>query len=125
MTARTAWLSVVLCTGLTVSPAQAQYFSPTMPGPSCPGPYCNGPWGCPYGAGYGARPPFPPVNGVPPPPFGPMGGGYGGYGGYGGPIPPMAAFPTHPYARGPRDYFMWTEAQQEEITRQRRPPYVP
>jgi hypothetical protein len=35
--------------------------------------------------------------------------------------PPMMAFPTHPYARSPRDFFMWGEAQQELHTRQGRP----
>jgi len=30
-----------------------------------------------------------------------------------------------PWNRGPRDYFMWTEAQKERITRETRPPFVP
>jgi hypothetical protein len=37
----------------------------------------------------------------------------------------IAAFPTHPYARGPRDYFMFNEAERERITRSSRPPFVP
>jgi hypothetical protein len=38
---------------------------------------------------------------------------------------PQVVFPTHPYARSPRDFFMWNEAQEELITRERRPPFQP
>jgi hypothetical protein len=72
-----------------------------------------------YGPSYNVQPAFPPVGGVPPPPLNP--------GGFGNPaaIPAIAVFPSHPYARGPRDYFMWTEAERERITRERRPALVP
>jgi hypothetical protein len=35
------------------------------------------------------------------------------------------AFPVNPWTRSPRDYFMWSEAQQERHTREVRPPFVP
>lgn len=54
-----------------------------------------------YGPNYNLRPPFPPFNGMlPPPPWA---------------QPPAAAgalvpeFPSHPYARSPRDYFMYPQ----------------
>jgi len=34
-------------------------------------------------------------------------------------------FPSHPYARSPRDFFMWSEAQEDLHTRERRPGFVP
>jgi hypothetical protein len=37
----------------------------------------------------------------------------------------MVVFPTHPYARSPRDFFMWTEAQEELHTRERPPGFLP
>jgi hypothetical protein len=131
------WAGALLCASLTTSLAQAQYFapathSPLLPAPDACGPgfYCNGPCGCTYGPSYCLRPPFPPVNGVPPPPY--WGGGGGGCGGRcglcaqrGEGMPNIAAFPTHPYARSPRDYFMWTEAERERITRAQRPPFAP
>jgi hypothetical protein len=115
-----SWLGAVLCTGLTASLAHSQYNAPALHSPLLPAPDACGPgfyYACPngtvYGPNYCLRPPFPPVNGVPPPPWcGPSCG-------------PIAAFPTHPYARGPRDFFMFTEAQRERITRERRPPLVP
>lgn len=38
---------------------------------------------------------------------------------------PTAAFPTHPYARSPRDFFMWGEAAEDEISRLRHPALIP
>jgi len=118
------WLGAILCACVTASLAQAQYMAPALHSPLLPAPdacgpgfYGVGPGGCVYGPNYCLRPAFPPVNGVPPPPW--CGQGTNGC------CPLMAAFPTHPYARGPRDYFMWTEAQRERITRERRPPLVP
>jgi hypothetical protein len=54
-----------------------------------PGYMCYNYCGCPYGPNYCLRPPWPPFQGMilPPNPNGPQ-------------------FPTHPYARGPRDFFM-------------------
>jgi hypothetical protein len=83
--------------------------------------YCSN--GCTwYGPSYNVYPPFPPVSGVVP-------------GCCGGPPTPTqfgqqqqqagVALPYNPYMRSPRDFFMWTEAQQEAITRQKRPAFVP
>ena len=103
-----------------------------------PGYYCTGPCGMVYGPNYCVRPGFEPFNGFVPPAFPhnpamvspqarcatpglpplphygfdpPRDPGYGaGYGpGGGGPLG-SPLFPTHPYARGPRDYFMLEES---------------
>jgi hypothetical protein len=58
-----------------------------------PGSYCQGPCGMTYGPNYNLRPPFPPFNGMLPAPKMPQ-------------QPPQISFPTHPFARGPRDFFM-------------------
>jgi hypothetical protein len=52
-----------------------------------------------YGPNYNVMPPFPPFQGML---LGP--GGLGGAGGPGG--PGSLGFPTHRFARSPRDYFM-------------------
>lgn len=47
---------------------------------------------------------------------------------YGGPPNPRAmtpVFPTHPYVRGPRDFFMWRENMEERAAREARPLLVP
>jgi hypothetical protein len=59
-----------------------------------------------YGPSYNVYPPFPPFGGVAP-----------------GPLQIAPVF--HPWARSPRDFFMWTEAQKERYTRETRPPFVP
>jgi hypothetical protein len=71
-----------------------------------PGFYDVNPWGAVYGPNYYLQPPFMPYQGAI---FGRQaavfpGGGQAGPGGPGG--PPMVRFPTHPYARSPRDFFM-------------------
>jgi hypothetical protein len=35
------------------------------------------------------------------------------------------SFPTHPYARSPRDFFMWTEVSEDLAARQRLPALIP
>jgi hypothetical protein len=110
-----AGLVSVACLGASASLASAQpppFCCPRQAPDACgPGFYSTNPCGGVYGPNYWLRPGFPPFNGMLPPGFpggpgcsGPgMGGGMGpGAGGPGG----IAAFPTHPYARGPRDYFM-------------------
>lgn len=77
------------------SAASAQWFPPCRPQApdACgPGMYYSHPCGMIYGPSYNVRPPFPPFQGLLP-------------------VPkkdacPEMLFPTHPYARGPRDYFM-------------------
>jgi hypothetical protein len=58
--------------------------------------YNTHPAGMAYGPNYSLQPPYPPFNGMVFPPKQPNGGG----------PPAQLAFPTHPYARSPRDYFM-------------------
>src|SRR5262249_60223854 len=101
-------------------------------------PVCHAP--CPPGTVSGptacARPCFPPFNGVLPG----RGPGFGGYAGGGGPpgfspqgyptpaagpfgqgpVPPPS-YPTHPYARSPRDYFMWGDLNEDRLARERLP----
>ncbi len=104
---------------LSAVPARAQGISPWQGGPMAPpgcgpAPYCQpapcgpnacGPgyyWTNPCGATYQCwclRPPVPPFQGARPPVS--AGGGAGG----GGPAG-VAGFPSHLYARSPRDFFM-------------------
>jgi len=97
---------VLLCVFFAASSAKAQCIViPAAPAPDMCGPgyyaqNCCGAW---YGPNYCVYPPFPPFNGMiwaPKPAPGMP--GYGGMQGYGG----TPGFPTHPYARGPRDFFM-------------------
>jgi hypothetical protein len=107
MTANRLALGALLAAVLAAAPARAQCYYPPIPqAPDACGPgyYCTGPCGMTYGPGYCLRPGFEPFQGaiLGPPAGGPGGlGGPGGPGGLGSPL-----FPTHPYARGPRDYFM-------------------
>jgi len=58
----------------------------------------------------GVYPPFAPWNGALPPPCNGAGGAGAGAGaGAGGP----GVFATHPFARSPRDFFMYYEREQE------------
>ncbi|MFN4258739.1 MAG: hypothetical protein ACK4RK_05545 [Gemmataceae bacterium] len=59
-----------------------------------PGTFCSSPQGMRYGPNYNLVPPFPPFNGLLPVPAPPRQGC----------VPKV--FPTHPYARSPRDFFM-------------------
>jgi hypothetical protein len=116
------FLAALICTGIAAVPVGAQYYAPALRSPlpyapdACgPGSYGTNPYGTAYGPNYYVQPGFPPVGGVPPPPLN-LGNCM---------QPAIAVFPSHPYARGPRDYFMWTEAERERITRERRPSLVP
>ena len=95
-------LGVLLGVALAAPAAHAQCYVPYIPkAPDMCGPGSYGPnWaGLMYGPNYCVFPPFPPYQGMLPGPCGP-GGGPGG-GGPGG-----VTFPHHPFARGPRDFFM-------------------
>jgi hypothetical protein len=148
-------LAALLALGLAASGAHAQYYvtpagyytpSPYPyyggypPGPRVAPDMCGGYFYCTdgctwYGPSYCVRPPFEPFNGIrpglggglpnnmPPPPtpaqfaaqkFGPAGVG-----------PGQVALPVNPWTRSPRDFFMWTEAQQSLNTREARPRLVP
>jgi len=103
MKATSAWLGALLGAVLLTSSAQAQccYLAPPRaPDMLNPGFYYANCYGQVYGPNYCVYPPFAPFQGmIWAPPTGPQGPG-GGHG------PLGASFPTHPYARSPRDFFM-------------------
>jgi hypothetical protein len=72
------------CFGCQSAPQAANAFSPSF---YCQN--CSGQWYGPNNNMY--PPPFPPFNGMV----------------YAPTPPPQARFPSHPFARGPRDYFMY------------------
>jgi hypothetical protein len=92
--------------------------APCAPDACGPGYYCTGPCGMVYGPNYCLYPGGQPFNGLLPPPApggpgGPGGPGFpGGFGANPAGYPPgqgplnSPLFPTHPYARSPRDFFM-------------------
>jgi hypothetical protein len=93
-------LAVLLAVGVLASFAAAQY--PYCPGPTIPqapdacGPgfYLPNSCGTMWGPIHCVQPPWPPFNGPMPVPPCVCGGG------------PTLAFPSHAFARSPRDYFM-------------------
>jgi hypothetical protein len=104
------WLGVFLGLALAAPAAKAQCFVPYIPkAPDMcgPGNYGTNWAGLYYGPNYCVYPPFPPYQGELPGPCargaGPAAGLPGIPGQMGGPL----TFPSHPYARGPRDYFMY------------------
>jgi hypothetical protein len=101
MRATLPWLGVVLGVALAAPCARAQCYVPYIPkAPDMCGPGNYGPnWaGLLYGPNYCVFPPFPPYQGE-------LAGPHGPGGGPGGP-PGQITFPQHPFARGPRDFFM-------------------
>jgi hypothetical protein len=90
MKATASLLGVLLAAAVLASPARAQYGYYPAP---CPPAYHPGYWGSGYSPNY-CNPPFPPFQGMVWAP--PNAGGNGG----------NAAFPTHPFARSPRDFYM-------------------
>jgi hypothetical protein len=103
MKATFAGLAALLALAVFTPASHAQYCRPFYPGCYAPIPqapdFCgagyygaNG-YGQSYGPYSGVYPPFPPFNGMV---FGPCGNGNGA----------TSLIPTHPFARGPRDYFM-------------------
>jgi hypothetical protein len=47
--------------------------------------------------------------------------------GYNPPLPEQhpPGFPSHPFARSPRDFFMWSDVMQDRLARAQRPALVP
>ena len=89
-------LGVLLAGLIAASAAQAQncyYPVPQAPDMRGGGFYCQNYCGAWYGPNYCVYPPFAPFQGMVPGP--PPGNGMGGQ------------FPSHPFARSPRDFFMW------------------
>jgi hypothetical protein len=88
-------LAVVLMSA-TLAPADEYYppyprIAPDMCGPCF---YCTNAYGMAYGPSYSVTPSFAPWNGFRPDLCNQCGQGNPG-------------FPVHPWARSPRDYFMW------------------
>lgn len=95
MRATIAWLGAVGAFALLAASAQADPYLPGyQPAPGACGPGCyNGNYGgAVYGPSYWMNLPPMPFNGMLPPMQNVNGNQFG--------------FPTHPYARSPRDFFM-------------------
>ena len=117
--------ATVRCTGalvgtlLAASIAYADpYYSPVFHTPlpvapdACgPGYYAVARNGMVYGPNYWLRPSWEPFNGPAAPPMGMQS--------------PQVRFPYHPYARGPRDFFMWRENMEDQLRRAQRPALLP
>jgi hypothetical protein len=113
MTTRRLAIVTLVSLPLLVGLAQAQgppycgcYYPPIPQAPDMcnPGYYWTSICGLTYGPVHCVHPPYPPFQGMvsgPPARCGP-----GGPGGPGGPAG-SPTFPTHPYARSPRDFFMY------------------
>jgi hypothetical protein len=131
-----ALASALLCVSSASAqyhPATGQYYSPVRGVPvgqapdACgPGYYLTLPNGQIVGPNYDLRPCFPPFNGVLPK----LTRVYGQDGrmsfvpaGVQG--PPEAQYPYHPYARSPRDFFMFRENLEDQLSRQTRPSLLP
>jgi hypothetical protein len=94
------YLSPVFCTPL-----------PPAPDTCRPGFYVQGPAGMVYGPNYYLMPPTVPyIPNIPPAKCGPQ---------------PIPGYPSHPYMRGPRDFFMWRENMEDQLHRDQRPAFVP
>lgn len=75
------------------------YFVPKAPDMTGQGFYYTNSYGITYGPNYCVTPPFPPFNGlIPIPCFGQMNNKPSAY--------PGMSFPSHPFNRSPRDFFM-------------------
>jgi hypothetical protein len=123
MKATISWAGALLATALTASFAAADYWPPYY-GPAVTGANCYGsgyyavaPNGVVYGPNYWFRPPGEPFNGstcdaAPAP----------STRGRGRRAP---TYPSHPYVRGPRDFFMWRENMEDQMRREQRPVLVP
>ncbi len=105
---------------------------PTAPDCCGPGWYNVGPCGMVYGPNYYLVPPWAP----PMPCFGPRYNPQTQKYEMPQPCPPQYAqqqpqqpqqqqYPTHPFVRGPRDFFMWNESLEEQESRSIRPNLVP
>jgi hypothetical protein len=113
---------------------------PTAPDACGPGFYVVGPYGMVYGPNYYLVPPWAPVGTCIPTAYGQCKPGVAQ------PSQPLPAFspatgkiefpnpgpaqqkqvyPTHPFVRSPRDFFMWNESIEEQESRSARPGLVP
>ena len=105
------WAGALLASALAASLAFADYYPPVDAGCS---PGACGP-GSILKHGWRSQPPsywFRPT-GEPLTPYSPAINGLGPY------------YVTHPYVRGPRDFFMWRENMEDQLRREQRPVLVP
>jgi hypothetical protein len=138
------WGGGVLATLLLTTAAHAQVWvtpvtkQPILPAPDMCGPgwYYVNDYGTVLGPAYNVVPPWAPYNGYRPPlkTTGPATQAAGYALPNGAPLgvapqqqgPPVQTyFPTHPYARGPRDFFMFNENLEDIRGRDYRPNIVP
>jgi len=114
-------------------PATGRYHSPVTHRPvgiapdACgPGFYVWCPDGQTIGPNYWLRPGFEPYNGVRPQVYR-INNGRPEFAPSFQQLQPSApaAYPYHPYARGPRDFFMFRENLEDELNRQGRPQLLP
>ncbi len=136
--ARIRWALAAGVLAFVCSTSDAQYWSPALQRPLAhnpdmrgPGFYMITPTGYVTGPHYVVVPPWCPESGVGAPGRpcrkggGPMpGGGHPGMAGSPG-LPTTNSFPSHPYARSPRDFFMFHENLEAERSRDFRPSIVP
>jgi hypothetical protein len=120
-----AFLGLALSAGLAHAqqPYKGCYYPPIPHAPDMcnPGYYWTSVCGLTYGPAHCIYPPYPPFQGMvpgpPPRPYGPgaprgPGAGPGGPGAMNSPT-----FPTHPYARSPRDFFMYYDKDEPSYVR--------
>jgi hypothetical protein len=120
MNATSRWLGALLLAAVAASPSLANPPGPCgipqAPDACGPGYYWTDACGCVYGPIYCVRPCFPPFNGILPGPAGRCPPGPGAPNlppafafpppAAGPGLPAVPIFPSHPYARSPRDFFM-------------------
>lgn len=124
-------------TGQSQPPCPAINWYPVAPDACGPGFYAWNHCGCPYGPNYYLLPPWEPFNGLRPSPAA-AGSALPGMPSPLAGLPPITSlpplagarsplvtFPTHPFARSPRDFFMWTEVTKDAAARQRLPILLP
>jgi hypothetical protein len=108
---------------------------PPNPDACGPGYYVVNGCGAVYGPNYWIKPPYPPFNGILPGPTGQClqaaQNGIPPWTMKPPPNPPQnpgrpqtGIYPTHPYIRSPRDFFMWSEDMQDTRGRDIRPNLV-
>jgi hypothetical protein len=145
MQATKSWAGALASALLVVSSASAQYYSPATgqyyspvlrtplgyaPDATGPGYYLYLPNGQTLGPNYHLRPCFEPYNGVRPQVHR-VQGADGRCTVAPGPAPqpgamqPEGQYPYHPYARSPRDFFMFRDSLEEQLGRQERPNLLP
>ena len=134
MTATKSWAGAIASALLVVSSASAQYSPVTgqhhapvsraplgyAPDACGPGFYLLCPNGQTIGPNYCLRPCFEPFQGIRPCVYQKDGKFV-----VAPQQRPEAQYPYHPWARGPRDFFMFRENMEEQMSRQGRPTLLP